>query len=247
MLPHEVIAAREAFPLAYLPLGTIEWHGPQNPFGLDTIGAHELSMRAARKSGGLVMPPVWWGEQREIMLIEANPDSRDEVADAMRLPRENFRRGYMGGKTIEEQAHFYNELLFHCYHQIESLGFKAIMAVCGHFPLRVFVNYTAAIFMRESVVRVECCLPHESIADKAQEFGGRIGDHGGRWETSVLMALRPELVDLSRLDPDPKAWPAGIGGEDPRQASVEFGRRCADAMVENMAERAGKLIQLAKK
>lgn len=86
---------------------------PANPFGLDTIVAHELARRAAQQAGGLVMPPLTWGEPREFMHIETNPDTRDEVQHAMKVPRANFRRGFMGGKPFSEQAHFYNHLLFH--------------------------------------------------------------------------------------------------------------------------------------
>jgi creatinine amidohydrolase len=242
-LPQEIIAARKRTPLAWLPIGTLEWHGPHNPFGLDTIVAHELALRAAQRAGGLVMPPLTWGEPREFMHIETNPDTRDEVQHAMQLPRANFRRGFMGGKTVEQQAHFYNELLFHCYHQIESHGFRAILVVVGHFPLRHFVNFTAAIFMRESNVCVACCVPAELIADQSATLGGTIGDHGGRWETSVLMALRPEVVNLSRLNSKPKKNPAGIGGEHPRRASAEFGNRCVEAMVSKMSEQAKELLR----
>jgi creatinine amidohydrolase len=243
LLPREVTSARKKCPLAWLPIGTLEWHGPHNPFGLDTIIAHELALRAAARAGGLVMPSLTWGEPREFMHIETNPDTREAVQEAMRLPRANFRRGFMGGNPFSEQAHFYNDLLFHCYRQIESHGFRAIVVVVGHFPLRHFVNFTAAVFMRESGVKVECCMPHELIADQAHKLGGAIGDHGGRWETSVLLALRPDLVDLSRLDKNSRKNPAGVGGEHPRKATPEFGQRCVDAMVERMSDRARTIIR----
>ena len=96
MLPHEVVAARNANPIAYLPIGTVEWHGLQNALGLDTLKARSLCERAAAQGGGLVMPPLWWGEHREIQLLEANPTSRPKVAEIMEWPTENFTFGYMG-------------------------------------------------------------------------------------------------------------------------------------------------------
>ena len=91
MLPHEILAARKANPLAYLPLGPIEWHGVHNPVGLDALKAKALCELAAQKGGGLVMPPLWWGEHREIQLLEANPTTREAVAQKMELHPEDFR------------------------------------------------------------------------------------------------------------------------------------------------------------
>ena len=56
-------------------------------------------------------------------------------------------------------------------------------------------------------------------------------DHAGRNETSVLMAVAPELVDLSRLPTDRDQWPQGVGGEDPRDASTAFGEELIEATV----------------
>ena len=44
---------RERCPVAYLPLGTLEWHGLHNPVGLDALKAHALAVRCARSGGGV--------------------------------------------------------------------------------------------------------------------------------------------------------------------------------------------------
>lgn len=245
MLPHEVIAAREAKPLAYLPIGTVEWHGLHNPLGLDTLKAHALCILAAQRGGGLVMPPLWWGEHREIQLMESRPDFRDSIASGMKLPPENFRRGHMGGKTVEEQSHFYNELLFHIYHQLESLGFRAALILCGHYPLQIYIEYTRLIFQRESSLRVFGTTEAHFVQGLDDELGLRIGDHAGRWETSLLMALCPGLTDLSRLGSGPQEEQVGIMGEDPRQASPELGQRAVEKIVERMVQKGDELLKEA--
>ena len=245
MLPHEVVEARQTKPLVYLPIGTVEWHGLQNPLGLDTLKARALCVKAAERGGGLVMPALWWGEHREIQLMEANPRSRQGIAELMDLPADNFTFGYMGGKTVEEQAHFYNDLLFHVYHQLASLGFKAAIVLCGHYPLQLYAHFTAAVFMRRSPLRIYTGTDADFVRDLADELGGRVGDHAGRWETSLLMALCPGMVDLSRLPIDEDAKLVGIGGEDPRQASTDFGERAVEAIVERMVERGEALLEEA--
>jgi creatinine amidohydrolase/Fe(II)-dependent formamide hydrolase-like protein len=60
MFPWEISAAMAEAPLCYLPLGTLEWHGEHAAVGLDALKAHAICVRAAERSGGLVVPPIYW-------------------------------------------------------------------------------------------------------------------------------------------------------------------------------------------
>ena len=238
MLPHQIVEARTACPLAYLPIGTVEWHGEQNATGLDNLKAHALCVLAARQGGGLVFPPLWYGEHREIQLMEANPQSRESIAQKMHLPPENFTFGYMGGQTVEHQAYFYCQLLANIMDQIKSLGFKAIFILCGHYPLAQYASFAGSIFNRRTGIPVFAAKESDLVSDL-----GYRGDHAGKWETSLLMALEPGLTDLSRLPQDRSIRPVGVGGEDPREATDEFGKAGVAAVVERMAKRAQNLLE----
>ena len=62
-----------------------------------------------------------------------------------------------------------------------------------------------------------------------KELGFMI-DHAGANETSIMLATDPELVRMENLPKDPRAWPVGIMGADPRvHASAEMGRRIIEA------------------
>jgi creatinine amidohydrolase/Fe(II)-dependent formamide hydrolase-like protein len=45
--------------LAYLPLGTLEWHGEHLPLGADAIQSEAPMIEAARRFGGIVLPPIF--------------------------------------------------------------------------------------------------------------------------------------------------------------------------------------------
>lgn len=242
MLPHEVVAARTQKPLAYLPIGTIEWHGVHNALGLDTLKAHKLCGLAAEKGGGLVLPSLWYGEHREIQLMEANPVSRNAIAGLMDLPPGNFGIGSTNGSTIEDQAHRYNNLLFHIYDQVAALGFKALIVLCGHYPLKLYTDFTAAAFMRRKSLKIFGGTEVDFIPDLGKETGAMLGDHAAKWETSLLMALRPGLTDLKKLPPAGEPV-VGVSGEDPRESNVELGRRAVDFIVSRMCEKGDKLLK----
>ena len=237
MLPHQIVEGRTACPLAYIPIGTIEWHGVHNATGLDSLKAHALCVLAAQQGGGLVFPPLWYGEHREIQLMEANPQSRDGIAGEMALPPENFTFGYMGGQTVEQQAYFYCQLLSNVMDQVKSLGFEAILILCGHYPLAQYANFAASIFNRRTGIPVFAAKESDLVSDL-----GYRGDHAGKWETSLLMALEPGLTDLSRLPEDRSVRPVGVGGEDPRDASAEFGQEGVDAVVKRLVQQGQKLL-----
>ena len=73
-------------------------------------------------------------------------------------------------------------------------------------------------------------------------------DHAGHWETSLLMYLRPELVDMSEiadadLDSEEGKKEAGIYGKDPRKhASAELGRTIAESISNWIGEKAKELL-----
>ena len=226
--PAQIIARRKACPLAYLPIGPIEWHGLHNPVGLDGLKAHGLCVRAAVRGGGLVFPVPWYGEHRESNLAEANPPISAAIAHLMELPANSFAPGYMGGETVLEHAQLYLQLLMHIFYQIRSLGFAAIYVLVGHGPLKAYAVLAGGLFERATGVKVGVSYGWELVR-------GMGSDHAGRSETGTMMALAPELVDLSALPRGPKTGLVGIHGDDPRKGARRFGaafvKQCVPALA----------------
>jgi creatinine amidohydrolase len=73
-------------------------------------------------------------------------------------------------------------------------------------------------------------------------------DHAAKWETSNMMFLYPDLVDLSTLGDGPLAPnmkpPDGIGGQDPRKfASAALGRRNIELASQAIGRKAQELLE----
>lgn len=239
MLPHEIVQARSACPVVYVPLGGVEWHGEHNCVGLDTVKIHALAMECARAHGGLVMPPLFFGEPRESHLMEANSSEARRIAEKMALPPENFAPGYMHTARVEEHER-YVRLLVHILFQMESLGFRVIVLMAGHYPLLRHARAAIEIYSLEGKSRAWACTGYELVRDEIPEAG----DHAAAWETSLMLALRPDLVDLRRLPlgEDPQAL-IGVHGRDPRKfCSEKFGRRGVEAIVRRVGEKVRELL-----
>lgn len=239
MLPHEIVAARIKCPIAYVPIGGIEWHGEHLAVGNDTLKAHALAIRCAEEGGGLAFPPLYWGENREAHLMEANHDPHGKIAEKMELPKENFAPGYMQ-KSVYEQDRFYIDLLVHILREVESLGFKVVVILAGHYPLLHHARAAVELYSLSGKAKAWAATGYELVRDIIPDAG----DHAAKWETSLLMALRPDCVDMSRLPQDKSIPLIGVGGIDPRgTASKKFGEQAVKAVVERIVTKAHQLLK----
>lgn len=226
--PRQLVARREQCPVAYLPLGTLEWHGFHNPVGLDALKAHALAVRCAQAGGGLVFPSLWYGESRELALIDSSPQHCGPVSEAMGLPPENFAPGYMR-RTPQEQYDNYQKLLLHMLFQAESLGFQVIVFVAGHYPLIDHARAAVSLFQQWKPRAIGWAFTGYELV---RDWFPTAGDHAGHWETSLLLALDPEGVDLAELPVDPDTPLVGVGTRRPvQEASAEFGEQAVQAIV----------------
>jgi creatinine amidohydrolase len=224
--PAQVRARREQCPVVYIPIGTIEWHGPQNPLGADSLQAEGLALLAARNGGGLVFPPLYYGESRSESLMEANAEDREKIAEAMGLSPDNFlpdRQPF----SPTEQALNYQRLLLHILAEAETLGFALGVLVAGHYPLIDHARSAVLLFNKRRYSKYHgmlawACVDYLLVRGKYPDSG----DHAAGWETSHLMHLHPDAVDLSQLPPRGQPL-VGIMVSNmvPQDATAEFGKQ----------------------
>ena len=245
----------EKSPVAYVPLGSLEWHGEHAPLGLDGLKAHALCEAAAERTGGVVFPTVYWG-----------------AFDTVPFPFTfHFKR-----KGIRNLARAILK-------QLAGWNFKAIVLLTGHYPpaqIRLLRKECRRFNKRARAARPpaerplgrsalrRCRLPVTTVftnmllrtIEQAPSDALAIGiaepalatdieyygDHAGMWETSLMMAIRPELVDLSAM---PANLPTlerlakfCVMGQDPiSKATAEKGGRA----IEHIAQRLAAVLERA--
>lgn len=219
LLPHEFRKRLAARPIAYLPLGTLEWHGEHLPLGSDAIQSEGLMVECARRFGGIVMPPIHLGPDRTKPADEGRTLIGMDYADSTTPPQQ------LDGSCYWVPAGLHVLLVDAILAQLQRAGFRAVFAD-GHGP------------SRSSWVEN---LPERQIRFGLKLFGvtREIGrqwksqmDHAAHNETSLMMHFRPGGVDLSRLPASRSTWPQGVAGEDPRDATAAYGKECLQKSVE---------------
>lgn len=228
--PEEIVARRRECPIAYVPIGTLEWHGPHNPVGADALQAEALAVRCAER-GGLAFPPLYWGESRVEGLMEADSGDREQIAHAMGLPPGNFDPGRMPFSAAE-QALAYQRLLIHILAELETLGFEVGVLVAGHYPLIDHARAAVLTFHQSRCGRSGTLLPwafcdYLLLADSYEVAG----DHGAGWETSHLLSICPDRVRMDLLPPRGERVLGVAGRMPPQEATAEFGEETLEAAV----------------
>lgn len=228
MHPRELEEARDRCPAAFVPLGSLEFHGRHLPVGLDALKAHALCGRIVEAlGGGVVLPPLFCGTGGGHLGFEWTIMHDEAVVEAV------LRR------TLEKLA---------------DNGYRVAVVLTGHYP----GEQTDLVARVGQAVMAACegftvfALP-EWQADPA----GEACDHAAKWETSIMLALMPELVHMDRLERAPDGTPLpestypgpaggvcerredplyGLAGLDPREhASAEVGRDKVEVIVATLA------------
>ena len=216
----ERLAAR---PLAYLPLGTLEWHGEQLPLGSDALISEGVMVECAQRFGGIVMPPIHLGPCRASLQQDGSLLHGMDMSDATTPQRP------LEGSCYWVSQGVFLTLVDGILEQLKRAGFTAVFAD-GHGPSRA--SWVANLAEREARFGLKLLGVTEEVRPRWQSQM----DHAGGNETSLVMAIRPELVDLGALDADRQVWPQGVSGEDPRDATAEHGRDCMEVSIALVGE-----------
>lgn len=182
--PRQIEARLARASVAFLPLGSLEFHGPHLPVGLDALTAHGICLAAAEEGGGVVLPP-WYASVG---------------GEHTRYPWT-----FMSGTPASIET-----LLTETLTRLDELGVQRVVLLSGHFAeeqghliARVADAWNERSGSLRAVARTLGQAPHPPVAP----------DHAARFETLLLHALQPDLVDIGRL-PDRDAFPAP-DGENP--------------------------------
>jgi creatinine amidohydrolase len=225
MFKDEFEAAVAARPLCYLSFGLSEPHGVQNAMGLDGLKAYALVQRAAAEHGGIVAPPVWWHVHETPLGLAW-------------LSRQNAPSPYLTAVPAEV---FLHQLVYQL-RAVEAAGFRCAVCVTGHYGgIEVDMKQVCAVYAQHRPLRVAALADWEAI-----RYRDYRGDHAGRCETSQLWALRPELVDISRMPDEPYEGVRFASPYTARQSSRQEGERIVGSQVEFLAKLSDELLRQAQ-
>jgi len=203
--PSQVRQVLKDAPIAFLPVGCVEYHGPHLPLGVDMLTAKAFCHRTAAETGGLVLPPLWL------------------ASGVLPLPH---------GVVVELDV--LRQVVRTVLHQLAEGGFEVLVVFSGHGALdhlHVLREESDRVMDVFPSVKAFTTVWNELNAG----LQGDIHDHGAKVETSYMMEFFPETVDLAALDSDPSSEHLGVYGSNPRfTASREWGAHMAENAINRL-------------
>lgn len=214
--------------LALLPLGSLEYHGPHNPLGSDSIIISGIAERVAARSNALLFPTVTFTQcPAQTAHFQGTLSVRPEVMTA-----------------------YFADILRNILH----IGFRKVFILNGHDgnigPGRGAIAQVADEAKDSTLLLAswwEFLLGETMKASGVfhQSNGGH--GHGGPLETSAVVAFRPDLVHIDKARDLPE--PPDLSGGAPyflQKSTATDWPGYSGHVSEASAEKGRKLLQMAE-
>jgi creatinine amidohydrolase len=228
LTPSEFQDRLKKAPIAYLPLGTLEWHSLHLPLGSDSLQSQAFFMKLAKRVGGIVLPPLFLG-----------PDEAREIDGREYYGMDIYGYSPNAPQQLEGSAYWISSDLFMLLleavlKQIRRAGFKIVVAH-GHGPSTQLIIKNSKRLSKKFDLTIMTIWRNKDQRDPDTEFQY---DHAATNETSIMMALHPNLVHMENLSNDKKKKPLAIIGKDPRtNASAKHGENIIRLHLNRMESR----------
>ncbi len=236
MTRDDVQQALEEFPVAILPLGATEQHGHHLPLGVDIFLAEGISRELSRQTDALLLPTLPFGYSWVWRNIPG---------------------------TVSLQQHHVEAVIKDVAHSVKRYGVKLLVLLNGHDANNASMKYATRELMDElDMPVVYLFYPEiEQIIKRYCEspsWHGMI--HACEFETSLMLALKPELVQMDKAVKEYPFKPrlygkttislgdlsrSGVYG-DPTKASKEKGEKILKTLVNDMSQLLEEAYESAK-
>ena len=168
-----------------VPTGATEQHGPHGPLLTDVLIPQEVARRVAPTIGALVAPPINY---------------------ALSYPHVGFTG------VVHIRIPTFMALVEDLCVAFTASGFKRIIFLNGHYDNTYAIAYAcanAADKMPNTVKAFPINYWDGLTAEEISEFSGlKNGLHANAAETSAILAINPQLVDLERANAEFPPFPA---------------------------------------
>ena len=207
--------------LAILPIGAEEEHGPHLPLATDTIMAAGFAERLSEALDALLLPTIPYGETWTTS-------------------------GYPG--TISLSFNTVLAIILDIGQSLAAQGVSALVIVNGHFGNQAPLEQASRQLLTEQhlpTLIVNYPGMEQAAAAICESKPAAPGFyHADEFETSIVLALKPETVHMDRAEAEYPQFPAVFGSVplkldsfnrsgvfgDPRPATAEKGERLLSAL-----------------
>jgi creatinine amidohydrolase len=180
----EVEAFLETGDTVIVPTGAVEQHGPHGPLLTDVLIPQEIARRAAPKIGAVVAPPLNY---------------------TLSYPHLGFT------SVVHVRVPTFMALIEDLCASFSAMGFRRIVYLNGHYDNTLAIAYACA-GAAERMARGVMAFPLNywdgmTAAETTEFLTLKTGLHANEAETSAVLAINPDLVDMARANAEMPTFP----------------------------------------
>lgn len=202
---------------AYIPIGTLEWHGNHLPIETDFLVAQRICEIMARKIPGYILPPIFLGS-----------GTKKKVKGKWLIGMDKFLNKKLSGNLYYLEPDFFAQIIVNLSQNLKAQGFEKITVITGHSG----AGQKGALKLAQRKIRDLIIIdPYEILAKHGIEI-----EHADENETALFWACYPEEEAVSRK--------IKIGenddyfrflGHDPRlKASLRLGKKLLNLITQDI-------------
>jgi creatinine amidohydrolase len=169
--------------LVVLPVGAVEQHGPHMPLGTDALIVEQVARQAAARLAG------------DIPVV---------VAPTLAYGSSHHHLPYGGTMSISTSTYF--NVVKELVETLAVSGFRRVFILNGHGGNVELVTLVARDVSASHRIVVGAgsywIMSSDALASSGAGQLGELPGHAGEFETSMMLALHPELVDEGRPSRD---------------------------------------------
>jgi len=201
--------------IAYVPIGTLEWHGNHLPIETDYLVAVKICEILAKKDKGYVLPPIYLGTDQERKV-----NNKKYIGMDGKLGKE------LRGSLYYVKPQLLYSILKSLVENLSRQGFKKIYIVTGH----------AGSKQIETLKKLEKDLKELTFLNPFENLNYHVG-HADEHELSLFWACYPEEIEKSKKIKIPSSDDyINYKGYDPREkASLKLGKKLLDEIIKNLS------------
>ena len=199
--------------IAYLPMGTLEWHGNHLPIETDYLIAVKLCEILAKKIPGYILPPIYLGTDKHKIVKNEKLAGMDRYL-GKKLP----------GNLYYLEPALFEKMIVAFGKRLKEQRFKKIFMIAGHAGSGHLKTLARAVKKQPGLILIN---PWENMSIEAK--------HADEYETSIFWACYPKEEKISRSRKIPATDDCfRFYGYDPRKyASLAIGRKILKEAIEN--------------
>jgi creatinine amidohydrolase/Fe(II)-dependent formamide hydrolase-like protein len=230
MLPHQIRTAIEKRWPVVLPLGVLEYHGEHLPVGMDTLAVIRILEILEKEMDLVILPSFYYGAASYAVEPPEGNGSLQVDAEALAPFAKAMFQGLLpiGFRNIHLVIHHQTENFIAGMPTDLAFRFAARQAIFAFLEKDRGEGWWGSDKMADYYARQPAGEDQDASAETPGAMEGYPFDHAGQGETSLMMALFADAVDLSRLS-DEKWYVRSA-----KDASFELGVQGRDRILAHL-------------